>query len=264
MASKPPAPLGFFKQLYRKWKTLRLPWRRQFLAGADLAGNTFWEFKDHLNATRLRRIVKYARQGHYADVKISREFLSTRLCGSNLWPFASSDNKEKTNKNLSANILPSPAQWHQWLRHTRHEPPSIQEQTFDVARRERMKELAAQADERWRSQESFLDAPRTQQPAPAVGTRDPAGYAPMTEPEEKQGVRSGVEDQGKVDKAVRGEEVDEGRFRGETSEKDAPVTANKGKGKKTGEAPWAKQIPKGAPGEKWQPESWTPGAAPRR
>ena len=73
MASKPPAGPGYLKQLYRKWKTLRLPWRRQFLAGADLAGNTFWEFKDHMNATRLRRIVKYARQGHYADVKISRE-----------------------------------------------------------------------------------------------------------------------------------------------------------------------------------------------
>lgn len=122
-----------------------------------------------------------------------------------------------------------------------------------------MKELAAQADERWRSQESFLDAPATQQPAPAIGTKDPAGYAPMTEPEGKQGVRSGVEDEAKVDRAVAGEEVDEGRFRGETSEGRA-----KAKGKKQGEAPWAKQIPKGAPGETWQPESWTPGAAPRR
>lgn len=120
-----------------------------------------------------------------------------------------------------------------------------------------MKELAAQADERWRAQESFLDAPQTQQPAPAIGTRDPAGYAPMTEPEGKQGVRSGVEDEAKVDKSVAGQDVDEGRFRGETRER-------KPTKKKTGEAPWAKQIPKGAPGETWQPQSWTPGAAPRR
>lgn len=125
-----------------------------------------------------------------------------------------------------------------------------------------MKELAAQADERWRAQESFLDAPRTQQPAPAIGTRDPGGYAPMTEPEEKQGVRSAVEDQEKVAKAVRGEETDEGRFRGEARER---VPAEKKQmGKKQGEAPWAKNLPKGAPGETWQPESWTPGAAPRR
>lgn len=43
------------------------------LIGADLAGNTFWEFKDALNANRLRRIVQYSHQAHYADVKISRK-----------------------------------------------------------------------------------------------------------------------------------------------------------------------------------------------
>lgn len=40
--------------------------------GVDLAGNSFWEFKDALNAGRLRRIVKYSRHAHYGDVKISR------------------------------------------------------------------------------------------------------------------------------------------------------------------------------------------------
>jgi NADH dehydrogenase [ubiquinone] 1 alpha subcomplex assembly factor 2 len=107
-----------------------------------------------------------------------------------------------------------------------------------------MKELAEQADERWRSQESFLDAPRTQQPAPAIGVKDPGGYAPMTEPESKQGVSSAVEEPEKVGEAMAGERPQ--------------------KGKKEGEAPWANQLPKGAPGEKWQPEAWTPGAAARR
>ena len=41
-------------------------------AGVDLAGNSFWEFKDALNANRFRRIVKYSRHAHYGDVKISR------------------------------------------------------------------------------------------------------------------------------------------------------------------------------------------------
>lgn len=125
-----------------------------------------------------------------------------------------------------------------------------------------MKELAAEADERWRSKESFLDAPQTQQPAPAIGTKDPGGYVPMTEPENKQGVASGVEEQEKVGKAMDGEKVDEGRFRGEGSER---PRGKKGKnGKKGKEAPWANQTPKGSPGESWQPSSWTPGAAPRR
>lgn len=73
MSAGPPTGPGVLKQLWRRWKTLRLPWRRQFLAGADLAGNTFWEFKDAMNAQRFRRMVKYVNQGHYADVKISRK-----------------------------------------------------------------------------------------------------------------------------------------------------------------------------------------------
>ncbi|KAJ5440767.1 NADH:ubiquinone oxidoreductase 17.2kDa subunit [Penicillium cf. griseofulvum] len=38
--------------LWFKWKKLRLPWRKSFLVGEDLAGNTFWEFKDVMNAAR--------------------------------------------------------------------------------------------------------------------------------------------------------------------------------------------------------------------
>lgn len=70
MASRP----GYIKSIWLSWKSLRLPWRKQFLVGSDLAGNTFWEFKDALNANRFRRIVKYSRKTDYADVKISRKF----------------------------------------------------------------------------------------------------------------------------------------------------------------------------------------------
>jgi hypothetical protein len=75
MSARPPTGPSALKQIWLKWKTLRLPWRRQFLAGADLSGNTFWEFKDAMNAQRFRRIVKYSKQSHYADVKISRKSL---------------------------------------------------------------------------------------------------------------------------------------------------------------------------------------------
>jgi hypothetical protein len=42
------------------------------LLGHDLAGNTFWEFKDVVNANRYRRIVKFDPKTHYGDVQVSR------------------------------------------------------------------------------------------------------------------------------------------------------------------------------------------------
>merc|ERR1711939_1206072 len=116
MATQP----GAIKKLWWGWKSLRLPWRKRWLVGFDLAGNTFWEFKDALNAGRLRRIVQYGRKTYYSDVNVS-------------------------------------PQWMQWLRHTRHEPPSINEQQLDEIRRAQMKQLAAQADARWASKPSALD-----------------------------------------------------------------------------------------------------------
>ena len=60
---------------------------------------------------RWRRIVKYPRSTHYSDVKV-------------------------------------PPQWHQWLRYRRRDPPTLTEQVADVARRDRMRTLAAEADAR--------------------------------------------------------------------------------------------------------------------
>nr|POF01273.1 nadh-ubiquinone oxidoreductase assembly factor n7bml [Quercus suber] len=216
-----PSSPGFVRQLWFRWKALKLPWRRQFLVGADLMGNTFWEFKDALNSNRLRRIVKYSSGGFrgrrmdYADVKIS-------------------------------------PQWHQWLRHTRDPPPTIQEQQYEVSRQANMRQLAAKADERWKSIPSYLDAPKTkQQPRPATEVKDPGGFAPSTEPENAQGVMSAVESQDNVARALGGEQVDEGRFRGQEIEK------------KREQNPW-KTPQRGAPSENWQPQEWSPGAVQRR
>ncbi|KAL1997237.1 hypothetical protein VTN49DRAFT_7384 [Thermomyces lanuginosus] len=127
--------MGPINSLWFKWKSLRLPWRKSFLVGQDLMGNTYWEFKETLNSQRLRRIVKYNRNVHYADVKIS-------------------------------------PQWHQWLRYVRQDPPSLEEQHRDVIRQQEIKRLAQLADERWRSKPSYLDKPQTQQPLPATRTSD--------------------------------------------------------------------------------------------
>lgn len=42
------------------------------LLGQDLAGNTYWEFKDVANANRFRRIVKFDPKTHYGDVQVTR------------------------------------------------------------------------------------------------------------------------------------------------------------------------------------------------
>jgi len=104
------------------------------LAGQDLQGNTYWEFKDALNHQRLRRIVKYRHQTHFADVQVS-------------------------------------PQWHQWLRQTRRDAPTLQEQTADVQRQAQLKYNARLADERWAAKARYIETP---QPTPqlAVG-RDP-------------------------------------------------------------------------------------------
>ncbi|KAK4556533.1 hypothetical protein LTR86_006104 [Recurvomyces mirabilis] len=225
--STPSQAPGAIRNLWFRWKALRLPWRKQFLVGNDLAGNTFWEFRDALQAGRWRRIVKYSNTPHYADVKIS-------------------------------------PQWHQWLRHTRPSAPTLQEQQYEVSRQESMKILAARADERWNSMPSYLDSPskNLSQAQPSLAPKDPGGYAQQTEPEYNQGVASGVEDMGKVSEVAMegkdGKEVDEGRFKGGTRE--APRNLER----KTEPPPWAGKRPAGAPSENWQPESWTPGPAARR
>lgn len=206
---------GYLRQLWHKYKSLRLPWRRQFLVGADLTGNTFWEFKDAMNANRFRRMVKYKGGSavNYADVKISRT------------PFPM---PEVYSNALTDGFL---AQWHQWLRHTRPAPPSIQEQQYEVSRQAMMKQLAAQADERWRSIPSYLDAPKNQQAGPAMEVAD-------SKPPDAG--------QSEVHSAVEGQE--------EAREK---------KAKEEKENPWAR-ADRGAPSENWQPGAWSPGVAQRR
>jgi NADH dehydrogenase [ubiquinone] 1 alpha subcomplex assembly factor 2 len=67
-----PTPPGPIRRAWYEWKMLRFPWRKRWLVGFDLEGNTFWEFKDALHALRNRRIAKYHRSTHYGDVNVSR------------------------------------------------------------------------------------------------------------------------------------------------------------------------------------------------
>ncbi|KAH8700070.1 hypothetical protein GQ44DRAFT_632471, partial [Phaeosphaeriaceae sp. PMI808] len=132
---KMPSAPGTIRRAWYQWKMRRFPWRRKWLVGFDLQGNTFWEFKDALHALRNRRIAQYSRSTHYGDI----------------------------------NVSPS---WMQWLRHTRFEPPTLAEQQQDLARQDRIKVLASQADARWASKPSALDAPDKGQPVQMLQSRD--------------------------------------------------------------------------------------------
>ncbi|KAM0253570.1 hypothetical protein ACHAQJ_007242 [Trichoderma viride] len=181
-----PKRIGPFAQAWYKWKALRLPWRRRFLIGFDLQGNTFWEFrltrgaKD--SAERWRRIVSYPRSTHYSQVKVS-------------------------------------PQWHQWLRHTRSEAPTLEEQRGEVVRQERIKYLAAEADARWEAKPRVMEAPREEAQAREL---------PLVEERTQQ---QGDEETSSP-RAAKREKID-------------------------AKDPWARAKAQG-PGEKWQPTAWDP------
>jgi NADH dehydrogenase [ubiquinone] 1 alpha subcomplex assembly factor 2 len=107
-----------------------------------------------------------------------------------------------------------------------------------------MKQLAAEADERWRSTPRYIDGPERRQPAPPVAINETG--KPSTAQSEL-GDTPGVKDV-----SIENQE-------------DVPQASEKqAKGKKQREEmPWQKPQA-GAPGERWQPESWTPGVVERR
>lgn len=202
--------------LWLKWKSLKLPWRNKFLVGMDLQGNTFWEFVNKQPGAdyRMRRIVQSARKIHHSDVQIS-------------------------------------PQWHQWLRQTRHEPPSLEEQHMDVTRQIQLKHNARLADERWAAKARYIEKPKerdmprvtamggTQVEIGGTGETIRGGDAPKTEPAHKEGVRQHIA---------------------------SPLEQKTGKEQHD---PWEEERKKqkataANPGAGWQPESWSPGAARKR
>jgi NADH dehydrogenase [ubiquinone] 1 alpha subcomplex assembly factor 2 len=194
------------------------------LVGSDLSGTTFWEFRDDIRAGRWRRIAKYPRSTHHADVKLSRKCLSSVMI--------------KTPSNVRT------AQWIQWLRHTRHEAPSIQEQQYEVSRRAMMKQLAAEADERWKSTPRYIDGPERQQPASSLA---------INETEKPSNEQSEVGDAPGVMDGAIGNQEDAARTSEETVRRR----------RQREDDPW--QRPQtGAPSERWQPETWAPTVVQRR
>lgn len=105
----------------------------------------------------------------------------------------------------------------------------------------RMKQLAAEADARWAAKPSALDPPPQSQTTPGLQPRDPAGYAPQTEREEREGVRNAVGAPEEVKASTSGKKnVDKGRFKGDTKEK-SPNPWQEAKSTQEPQ-PWAPKI----------------------
>lgn len=143
----------------------------------------------------------------------------------------------------------------QWLRHTRYEPPTIQEQQAEVLRQAQMKQLAAAADARWAAKPSFLDAPDKQQPASMLESRDKSSGLGQGEVNGGEGrnvkaeptLVSGVTD---TEDLAR-ETTDQQKHKKIVTEKEPK------------DSPW-KQAQKGNPGDDWQPKEWAPAPSKRR
>ncbi|KAJ9155129.1 hypothetical protein NKR23_g2248 [Pleurostoma richardsiae] len=231
MSSKQISPI---LRAWYNWKALRLPWRKRFLVGLDLHGNTYWEFRDQRlgpaaaddpAAVRWRRIVKYARATPYADVKVS-------------------------------------PQWHQWLRHTRPDPPSLDEQAADVARQEQLKVLAAAADARWAAKESLVQAPGRGQPVEGLpdAPGQPMGHAvPAFDTERERGpTPRDWPREGETEKnAIESADVVEAEPRSRAS-----VSQSQGQ-QQEAQDPWKRHQPSG-PSERWQPKGWDPSRPSRK
>ncbi|KAH9882186.1 hypothetical protein J1614_001358 [Plenodomus biglobosus] len=225
---------GPIRRAWYQWKMMRFPWRKKWLVGFDLQGNTFWEFKDALHALRNRRIAKYHRSTHYGDVQVS------------------------------------PA-WMQWLRHTRYDPPSVAEQRMDLQRQERMKLLAAQADARWAAKPSALDAPDKQQPVQMLQSRDPdSGVVQMNADHQRRELPQRAEEH---QTAQRPAANIPDTPQAQPMPHDPPVPASKqdddllvAKKKLKKEAKDAKDSPwnQAAQPQEWQPQGWSPAPAKRR
>ncbi|KAK3295612.1 uncharacterized protein B0H64DRAFT_373810 [Chaetomium fimeti] len=242
------SPVSLALRAWYKWKTLRLPWRRQFLVGLDLNGNTYWEFLD--------RGVPLPPRAHHPD--------PTNLPPN---PTPNTTNSQTNNPQIrwrrivrypsgthQDSVAPPPA-WHQWLRHTRADPPSLAEQRAEVARRARMRVLAAEADARWEAKPRVAGGDGRQQQqqqhegevlgvrAPLVDTERRVGPGSKVVAEEAGGGGGKLAGRGETWKEMRREAEGEGGKR--TTEVN-------------GSDPW-KQA-RGGPSETWQPQGWEPAA----
>ncbi|KAI1175789.1 hypothetical protein F4777DRAFT_296110 [Nemania sp. FL0916] len=215
---------GAVRKVWYFWKSLHLPWRKRFYVGQDIQGNTYYELRQPRGDSPPTSTSPYRRIVYYPR--------STPL-----------------------SEVKVPPAWHQWLRHQRATAPTLPEQMAELQRQARIKVLAAEADARWEAKPSLLDMP----PKPETKTKavgDAQQQSPRGDEQEQVGSRDRQTSE-RIQETARGER---GRERGKD---DIPSKQPDPKTNPPDPDPW-KQAQRGAPGETWQPEAWTPAPAKKR
>ncbi|KAI8848529.1 hypothetical protein BC829DRAFT_393769, partial [Chytridium lagenaria] len=92
------------RPLINRWKTLSLPWRSQKFVGYDLVGNMYFE-----GPAKKQGAIATRRTIEYADGRTE------------IWSYSGKE---------------LPIQWQAWLRHTRADPPTLEEIVEAEAQRE--------------------------------------------------------------------------------------------------------------------------------
>ncbi|RKP39664.1 hypothetical protein BJ085DRAFT_37246 [Dimargaris cristalligena] len=103
------------RTLLQTWTTLRLPWRRTVLAGRDHFGNNYFEKREKDRIYPRRWVELTTDSDHYSQYDVNKV----------------------------------PVQWQSWLRHTRFDPPSVEEIAKADARRELIQQRAKEIDREW-------------------------------------------------------------------------------------------------------------------
>ena len=131
-----------------------------------------------------------------------------------------------------------------------------------MQRQVQLKQLAADADRRWKDKPSFLDRPEeTQQSQPLLQPRDQGGYGHGQihgDKVQEDGELAGSPEE-VVGMVVDGQDVDEGDLKRQSRERRHEPQAFKQEQKKS---PWDRE--RGGPSENWKPQSWTPDVARRK
>ncbi|KAL5624243.1 hypothetical protein BROUX41_004303 [Berkeleyomyces rouxiae] len=233
MQIKHPSPL---RLAWYRWKGLSLPWRKRRFVGYDFHGNTFWIFRDpggYVPVDTWRRIVQAPGKSHFSDLKV-------------------------------------PPVWHQWLRHVRAEPPTIEEQIADVRRQEATAQLAQRASARWAAKPRVADMTEAERrlleearnvlgsSRPSVHVRAGAGVPEDTASRARETETQAVPATATAeDTAPPSRPSDPSPIPHALSElKRVKATLPLGMAD-----PWANAK---NPGDNWQPESWVPPVVNRR
>ncbi|CAI2162946.1 13826_t:CDS:2 [Funneliformis geosporum] len=131
------------------WKHIRFPWRSIVYVGSDNIGNEYFESTKKING-RTKRMV---------ELKVKKELVD-----------------------YSGDEIP--VQWGSWLRHTRYDPPTIEEIVLANKRRELIIERAKKLDQEYEEQKAKLasDQSKDQQKVPSEVEGDKKSAAHKSPP----------------------------------------------------------------------------------